>query len=68
MRSGLEIDGDVLRLDGPMAQTRMACPDDLAAQDAWLAEFLSGGPTVSLDGDALTLRSADATITATELA
>jgi heat shock protein HslJ len=53
---------------GTMASTLMACEDDLQAQDLWLAGFLEGGPTVALDGDVLTLTSADATITATRQA
>ena len=47
-----------------MAQTMMACTDDLMTQDTFLAEFLTSGPTITLDGRTLTLAGADATIVA----
>lgn len=47
-----------------MAMTEMACePAARMEQDTWLASFLTGGPSVTLDGDALTLTGADAVIT-----
>jgi len=58
------VESDVLRLDGPIGMTAMACePTALMDQDAWLARFLSGEPTVALDGDTLTLEKGDVTIT-----
>ncbi len=44
-----------LSVEGPMAMTRMACERGLQAQDEWLAEFLTSGPQVSIDGDTLIL-------------
>jgi heat shock protein HslJ len=41
----------------------MGCAEDLAEQDAWLSEFLSSSPAISLDGDTLTLSGDDATLT-----
>jgi heat shock protein HslJ len=45
-----------------MASTMMACDEALMDQDAWLAEFLTSSPEISLDGDTLTLTGSDATI------
>jgi heat shock protein HslJ len=42
--------------------TEMGCPADRAAQDEWLVELLSSQPTLSLDGDTLTVSGADATV------
>jgi heat shock protein HslJ len=67
MQGQYEIVDDVLTIEGAMAATLMACPDDLQAQDTWVSDFLSGGPTVTLAGDTLTLTADDATVTATEL-
>ncbi len=61
------IDGDELVVDGPMGMTEMACePAALMDQDTWLAELLTGGPTIELDGDTLTLTSDDDTVTFTD--
>ena len=49
-----------------LAQTQMACQDDLQSQDQWLAAFLEAGPTVTLDIDELTLASDDITMVAVE--
>lgn len=38
-----------------MAQTQMACDEDLMAQDQWLIEFLEDGPQVGLADGTLTL-------------
>ena len=35
-------------------------------QDTWLAELLTGGPTIELDGDVVTLTSDDDTVTFTD--
>lgn len=48
------IDGDVLVL-GDVAMTEMGCPGDVAAQEQWWLDLLTGKPRVSLDGDALVL-------------
>jgi len=59
MTGGYTIDGDVLKV-GALAQTRMACEEDLMAQDAWIAELLTGSPKTTLADDVLTLAT-DAT-------
>ena len=66
MRGGFAVADGVLEVDA-MAQTLMACPDDLQAQDAWLAEFLGSAPVVTLADEVLTLTGGEVTITATEL-
>lgn len=49
------VDGDVLTVP-EMSMTEMACePAALMDQDAWVAELLSSGPTVAVDGPTLTL-------------
>lgn len=59
------LDGDVLEV-GPMMSTELACggPDGeaLMAYDRWMADLLTSGPTVDVDGDDLTLTGADATV------
>lgn len=49
---------------GAMAQTMMACTDDLAQQDQFLVEFFEAGPSITLDNDTLTLTAQGVTITA----
>ena len=62
LSGGYAITDDTLEV-GVMASTRMACGDDLAAQDMWLNDFLTSSPSVVLDGDTLTLSGGDSTIT-----
>jgi heat shock protein HslJ len=50
---------------GPMASTLMACDDKLTAQDKWLNAFLTGRPTISVDGDTMWLNTAAAELTLT---
>lgn len=38
---------------GELAATRMACPEELMAQDQQLADFIASGPRWSLSGDSL---------------
>jgi heat shock protein HslJ len=40
-----------------LSSTEMGCADALMTQDAWVSEFVTGSPAVSLDGDTLTLAS-----------
>ncbi|MEZ5183498.1 MAG: META domain-containing protein [Acidimicrobiales bacterium] len=56
------LDDGTLAWDGPAAATQMACPDDLMAQDAWLAGLIEQGMAATLDADELTLRSGSVTI------
>jgi heat shock protein HslJ len=58
---GFSIDGDRLVVEA-LAQTLMACEDGLAAQDAWIAELIESGPSVSRDGDSLTIAGTETTI------
>lgn len=58
-----EIDDGVLVV-GTMAQTLMACTDDLMQQDQFLVGFLEAGPTVTLDKGTLTLVGENVTLTA----
>ncbi len=61
--SGWSLEGDVLVIDG-LGQTEKACdPPALMEQDALLVEVLTSRPTVTLDGDTLTLTSGDTVLT-----
>jgi heat shock protein HslJ len=62
MSGGYTITDDTLEI-GVMASTMMACGDALATQDTWLNDFLTSGPSIMLDGEALTLSGGDTTIT-----
>jgi heat shock protein HslJ len=63
LRGAITIADGTLQV-GPMAQTLMACTDDLTAQDTFLAGFFVAKPTITLDGRTLRLEGPDATITA----
>ena len=57
------VDGDVLVV-AEIASTRMACePATLMDQDTWLSSLLTSDPTVTLDGDTLTLTEGQSSIT-----
>jgi heat shock protein HslJ len=60
-----EIGGDVLEIE-VMASTMMGCSAALAAQDAAIADLLTSGPTIALDGATLTITGDDVTLTAEE--
>lgn len=60
------IEGGSLQV-GALAQTMMACTDDLMAQDTFLSEFLTAGPSITLDDGTLILTGPAATITADEI-
>jgi heat shock protein HslJ len=62
LAGGYTIDGDVLTA-GALASTLMACDEALMAQDTWLSGLLTSSPKLALDGDALIVTGADATIT-----
>jgi heat shock protein HslJ len=51
---GFSLDGSTLMVD-PLASTMMACDGEAEAQDRWLGELLQSSPTVTLDGDQLTI-------------
>jgi heat shock protein HslJ len=63
MFGGFEIAGGALAV-GAMAQTMMACTDDLSQQDQFLVGFFEAGPSITLDGRRLTLTAQGVTITA----
>jgi heat shock protein HslJ len=65
-RGEYEIDDAGVLAVGQLLSTMMACDDALMAQDALLAEILSAGPTVELDGEELVLRTDATTVTMTE--
>lgn len=48
---------------GPLAMTEMGCAPALMEQDAWLADLLTGGPALALDGDELALTSGSTVVT-----
>ena len=48
---------------GPLATTMMACMGDNADSDQWLASFFAAQPSWSLDGNTLTLRTDETTVT-----
>ena len=50
----------------PLAQTQMACEDDLQQQDQWVIALLEGEPSVSLADDVLTISSDTTTVTLDE--
>lgn len=58
---GYTIEGGVLRA-GALASTMMACEQSLMDQDAWLGEVLTGGPTLSVAGDTLTVTGSDGSV------
>lgn len=62
MSGAYTITEDALEV-GVMAATMMACDDALMAQDTWLNDFLTNGPSIVLDGETLTLSGGDVTIT-----
>ena len=57
-----ELTDDSLAWTEEPAATMMGCPDDLAAQDQWLAELFTTGVGAAADGPTLTLTSDDVTI------
>ncbi len=57
-----ELDGDLLTA-GPLMSTLMACPDELMAQDAWIAALLAEGVRVEREGSTLTWSNDEVTIT-----
>jgi len=56
------VTGSTLEVSNDMQSTMMACPPGYAEQDQWLTQFLTSGPTVSLDGTTLTLASGGVTM------
>ncbi|HVQ87149.1 MAG TPA: META domain-containing protein [Actinomycetes bacterium] len=51
------IDDDTLVISGGLAMTEMGCESARMDQDQWFADLLTAKPTLSVDGDSLTLDS-----------
>ena len=62
MSGPYRVEAGTLRAD-QMISTLMGCPDNLAAQDEWVAALLTDGAAVGLEGDTLTLTGPDVTVT-----
>lgn len=61
MGGDFTVDDGVLTV-GDMAMTEMACDEPLMTQEQWYAQFLTSGPTITQDGDRITLVSGDVTL------
>lgn len=59
---GVVVDDAQLRVADEVSSTRMACTDDLMAQDAWLTTFFTDDPAYDLTGTTLTLTRASTEI------
>jgi heat shock protein HslJ len=62
MSGSYTVEDGVLQV-GELAQTLMACTDELQPQDEWVAALLTSGPAIALAGDTLTLTGEDVTLT-----
>jgi heat shock protein HslJ len=62
MGGKVTFDGSRMAIVDGLATTEMACPEELMAQDAWLASLLLAGSDVTVQDDRLTLVSAGTTI------
>ncbi|KYH45332.1 META domain-containing protein [Branchiibius sp. NY16-3462-2] len=52
---------------GPAISTRMACSEELMAQDDWFSQLLTDGAELSVGDNALTLTAGDVTLEFSEL-
>lgn len=59
---GYTLDGSVLKVE-ELASTAMACEPALMDQDTWLTELLSSSPTITSDGDELTIAGESSSLT-----
>jgi heat shock protein HslJ len=62
------LDDGVVAMTNQVASTMMACDPALMDQDQRIIDFLSAGPSWSLDGTTLTLATGDTTMTLTQSA
>jgi heat shock protein HslJ len=62
MNGGYSFDGSTMQVD-VLAMTQMACDEELTAQDDFVGELVTSGPTVALDDDTLTITSGDTVLT-----
>jgi heat shock protein HslJ len=67
MTGAAALEGDQLTVSN-LAGTEIGCEQDRADQDAWIADFLASGPTLSLDGATLTLAAGDVSMALAEQA
>jgi heat shock protein HslJ len=56
------VEDGTLRWTSPAVSTMKACPEELMAQDTWLATLFTDGVDVTEDGSTLTLSSGEVTI------
>lgn len=66
-RGGYAIEDGTLVVDA-LSATMMACDDALMNQDQLMAEIVSAGPTIELDGSELVLTTDSTSVTATQRA
>ena len=52
---GVSTEDGTLEFDSQAASTMMACDPALMAQDVWLTELLTSSPSLTLEGDTLTV-------------
>src|SRR6478752_8868378 len=62
---GYTFDNDILAV-GTLAQTKMACSEELTAQDDWLVSILQFSPATTLDGNEMVITSDAYTIHLTD--
>ena len=65
MSGAARLDGGRLVV-GELATTAIGCPQALADQDTWLADFITSRPALTLQGPTLTLHGTTAVITLTD--
>lgn len=58
---------ETLHLDGPLASTMMAGPEELMQQDTWLANFLTANPALRISENTVTLSVDEVTLTLTDV-
>ena len=66
MSAQYAVEDGSLRWTSPAASTMKACPEELMAQDAWLATLFTDGVAVTTDAATMTLTSDEATIELTQ--
>lgn len=56
------LDGDLLVVDEGLSTTEMGCDPERHAQDEWFADVLTAAPTLTVEGDMLTLTAGDTVV------
>jgi heat shock protein HslJ len=62
MTGGYAIEDGTLVV-GELAQTLMACADELQQQDEWVSALLTSNPAITLNGETLTLTGSEVSVT-----